>query len=705
MKTKNIWVPVNEKYLPEISKGRKELNSALKKLYSLKLESDFRSLEKIVGGEEVSLGKLNAIAKRVQDARYTEGAFSLYGYRTKETDKKTKQVNAVGIGLENALKKLSGIKYSELEEIQKDMKKNKHNFSILSSLRNSANEIDDLLFGDGTKKGVYELDNRSASGLTQNYHEQRELIKEVDEKIKLIKESYVDFDFNFDYKKELKGLKKETRNGFLFKGDIIKKCKKAKYYEGLIKLKWFNSEIKDVLLYPGTYLEDKESITLDISEIEKLQKDLSVLGVDELKDVREKYAIDKYEDEDSFYLEQDVIKYDDVVAPLHAKVNRLLKKELKELNEDYKKLKYSKVSEKKKKGLKGLAAKFDAVGDKNGKQKAVGLAKKTGEKLDEMCRAEDMDFKYPISDKVLYRARNNMVYDVRDFIQPDNPILKGVVEKEGLDSSSLDEIAYNCMKWVQRNIKYTPDPQFTEEDEEWLMPTETVQTGKGDCEDGTNLIVSLMRNAGVPAYRVKNVCGEVDEGGHSWPIYLREKDNEWVIMDWCYKPNSRKVENRGLSKNNRDYNSIDFTFNDEHSWADTAIDVDGKVASGRWKNDVINAPKVIIDESALGKMDDGNFSLPLYVNGVGLPDNFRYFGLKKILEGRNGEKNWTERFDNFCGELSNIKIESENDYMYLSKIANGIKSSIDDPDKFLDVKGAKKAYNSLDKVVKEYGVT
>lgn len=705
MKTKNIWKKTEERYLPTSSKSTNKLNSVLNRLYNIDLKEDYNGLERVIKGEDISLSELDSTANNIFEAEEVVNEFSIYNYKGDGAVRKQEQVNIAKKSLTNALKNLSGRTYTEILKINKDMKKNKKNLGVLTSLREKVNAIDDLLFGEGTRKGVYELNNRSAPELTQNYHEQRELIKEVDEKIKLIKESYVDFDLNFDYKKELKELKKETRIGLLFKGDLAKKCKKVGYYEGLIELKWFNSEIKDVLKNSEDYLENKESINLDISEIEKLQKDLSVLSVDELKNVREKYAMDKYKDENSFYLEKDVKGYGFLAESLHKKVDVRLQKELKELNEDYKKLKSSNVSEKKKKGLKGLAAKFDAVGDDKGKQKAVGLAQKTERKLDEMCRAEDMDFKYPISDKVLYRARNDMSYDVRDFIQPDNPILKEIVDKGGLDSGSLDEIAYNCMKWVQRNIKYTPDPQFTEKDEEWLMPTETVQTGKGDCEDGTNLIVSLMRNAGVPAYRVKNACGEVDEGGHSWPIYLREKDNEWVIMDWCYKPNSRKVENRGLSKNNRDYNSIDFTFNDEHSWADTAIDVDGKVASGRWKNDVINAPKVIIDESALGKMDEGNFSLPLYVTNIGLPDNFRYFELKKILEGRNGEKNWTERFDNFCGELSNIKIESENDHMYLSKIANGIKSSIDDPDKFLDVKGAKKAYNSLDKVVKEYVVT
>ncbi len=701
---KDLWGLVKERYLPEHSKSTKELNKALKKLYALELQSDFKSLEKIIGGEDVSLNELDSIAERVQEARYTESDFSLLGYRTENSDKKTKQVNIVSKGLENALKKLSGRKYNELERLQKDMKKNKHNLGILSSLRASANEINNLLFGEGDKKGVYELSRKDAPELTQNYHEQKKVIEEVNERVELIKKSYANFDLKFDYKKELKGLKKETRVGWIFNGDLAKKYKKAGYYEGLIELKWLNREVKDMLAYSETYLENKEEISRDISEIKNVQRKLSSLGADKLKKTAEEYSVGKYNDENSFYLEKDVDEYDSLVESLHKKIDGRLKKEVKTLNEDYKRLESIGISEKKKKQLKGLAAKFDVVGDDEGKKKAVGLAQKTGKKLDDMCNAEDMDFKYTISDKVLYRARNDMIYDVRDFIQPDNPILKEVVEKEGLNDGSLDDVAYNCMKWVQRNIKYTPDPQFTEEDEEWLMPTETIQTGKGDCEDGTNLIVSLMRNSGVPAYRVKNACGEVDEGGHSWPIYLREKDNEWVIMDWCYKPNSRKVENRGLSKNNKDYNSIDFTFNDEHSWADTAIDIDGKVAS-RGKKDVVSAPKVIIDENVLGDVGEGNFSLPLYVTGMGLPDNFRYIGLKKILEGRNGEKNWSERFDNFCNELNNVKIESENDYMYLSGILNGLKKSIEYPDRFLDVKGAEKAYNSIDKIVKGYGVS
>ncbi len=196
--------------------------------------------------------------------------------------------------------------------------------------------------------------------------------------------------------------------------------------------------------------------------------------------------------------------------------------------------------------------------------------------------------KYLLRDKVIYIAREGMRYDVRHFIYADDAMLQEVVESEFLEGDTYDETAYNCMCWVQDNISYSHDPQFTQKKEEWLFPTETLQTGQGDCEDGANLVISLMRNAGIPAYKVRNACGLVEArsrpdgvGGHSWPIYLRETDDEWVILDWCYRASKKPIEDRLPAHERSDYIEMEFTFNDRHSWVHSIPEL--PVAGRMWK--------------------------------------------------------------------------------------------------------------------------
>lgn len=99
-----------------------------------------------------------------------------------------------------------------------------------------------------------------------------------------------------------------------------------------------------------------------------------------------------------------------------------------------------------------------------------------------------------------------------------------------------------------------------------------------NCEDMSILVASLMRNAGVPAYRIKVAAGWVVAGknaplgGHAYPIFLR-KDEEWVTLDPCYYPNDLPVSQRVPVKNDPNYKDVWFTFNDEYSWANKPVTV------------------------------------------------------------------------------------------------------------------------------------
>lgn len=91
------------------------------------------------------------------------------------------------------------------------------------------------------------------------------------------------------------------------------------------------------------------------------------------------------------------------------------------------------------------------------------------------------------------------------------------------------------LKWVQKNIKYTPDTQSWKMNEYWQTPDETLKLKTGDCEDGAILIYALAIQKGISANRLLIMAGNVNGGGHCWLAYRpMEYPLNWAFMDWCY---------------------------------------------------------------------------------------------------------------------------------------------------------------------------
>lgn len=124
--------------------------------------------------------------------------------------------------------------------------------------------------------------------------------------------------------------------------------------------------------------------------------------------------------------------------------------------------------------------------------------------------------------------------DVRSFIWDREFLLqKLAMEIRMAGPQDQDAIAQRCQQWVVRNIKYVSDETLGAA-EYWLYPIELIALGQGDCEDGANLMASLMVMAGLERWRVRVACGEVAGGGHAYTTYCAEIDNEFRILDWCY---------------------------------------------------------------------------------------------------------------------------------------------------------------------------
>jgi len=122
----------------------------------------------------------------------------------------------------------------------------------------------------------------------------------------------------------------------------------------------------------------------------------------------------------------------------------------------------------------------------------------------------------------------NIMVDPRIFFTYDNTL--------PTFSGTNDEKASLALNWVAKNIKYVTD----KEGEFWQFAFETLKRKLGDCEDGAILIANMMIMSGIPYWRIRLNCGEVQGGGHAYLTYLRESDNQWYVMDWCYWYNESK---------------------------------------------------------------------------------------------------------------------------------------------------------------------
>lgn len=157
--------------------------------------------------------------------------------------------------------------------------------------------------------------------------------------------------------------------------------------------------------------------------------------------------------------------------------------------------------------------------------------------------------------------------DVRQFINPNNSILPTI------NGSSDDEKALNCLGWVIKNVKYTPDKTQYGLDEYWAFAYETQNYGKGDCEDGTILLANIMLTNKIPDWKIRVSAGNVLNPytktieGHCYVTYYCEDSDKWVVLDWCYLPNGLDIKNRIDYKEESNYKDVWFSFNKEYSWS------------------------------------------------------------------------------------------------------------------------------------------
>jgi len=142
-----------------------------------------------------------------------------------------------------------------------------------------------------------------------------------------------------------------------------------------------------------------------------------------------------------------------------------------------------------------------------------------------------------------------MSIPLTQFACDDDVELRKIIILNNLIGCSHDETVRLCEQWVIKNIKYVSDSRNNDRNEHWQFHWETLQTMRGDCEDGAILLLNLLLNAGIPKNRILVRAGWVvnngRRSGHAYVIYNRNQlGEEFIPIDWCYHIKNNVIAER-----------------------------------------------------------------------------------------------------------------------------------------------------------------
>jgi len=179
--------------------------------------------------------------------------------------------------------------------------------------------------------------------------------------------------------------------------------------------------------------------------------------------------------------------------------------------------------------------------------------------------------KYPKEDityygRVVPTTTNRVNIDVRDFFNEYDSEVRKVVEGLKLGRMTDDEKALECLLWVINNIKYVGDDTKGHKDF-WQFAFETLFYKNGDCEDGVFLLANMLLIAGVPYWKIRLSVGDVTGGAHGYVTYYCEASDKWVVLDWCYWVNKKKIADRADYKDEGNYLGVWFSWNQKYAFS------------------------------------------------------------------------------------------------------------------------------------------
>jgi hypothetical protein len=188
-----------------------------------------------------------------------------------------------------------------------------------------------------------------------------------------------------------------------------------------------------------------------------------------------------------------------------------------------------------------------------------------------------------IRDTIIWDKRTVLGYndiyiptDIREWVSTEQSevvarALKEIDLPSGKEAGSFDLRAWKIWKYVIESVEHLSDKEAEGLGSYWLFPEETLTLGKGDSEDISFLMASLMIAGGISEQCVRVVLGRVvsKEGsfGHSWVVYQNE-EGKWCLLEPTLKslpPALVSADSMAFDGSERQYQP-QFCLNASHLW-------------------------------------------------------------------------------------------------------------------------------------------
>ena len=171
--------------------------------------------------------------------------------------------------------------------------------------------------------------------------------------------------------------------------------------------------------------------------------------------------------------------------------------------------------------------------------------------------------------------------DIRDWLSHTrSKVIARALQEIGLplsrDSGTFDMRTWLIWDYVTRSIEYVTDKSAFGLEDLWLFPEETLMLGKGDCEDTSFLLASLLLASGISEQCVRVVMGRVASPagayGHAWVVYQCES-GQWCLLETTLEsapPRLAPADPFTLPGNQYQYQP-QFCLNSSHLWSMTQM--------------------------------------------------------------------------------------------------------------------------------------
>ncbi len=193
-----------------------------------------------------------------------------------------------------------------------------------------------------------------------------------------------------------------------------------------------------------------------------------------------------------------------------------------------------------------------------------------------------------IRDTVMWDRRAVLGYsniyiptDIRAWLNSSNSeVLSRSLQEMGLPEArgagTFDLRAWRIWDYVAQSVEYVTDKKSCGMEDFWLFPEETLMLHKGDCEDSSFLLASLLLASGISEHCVRVALGKVISAdgtfGHAWVVYQNEEGRWCLLESTLDSVPSRLVPADSLAQpGNQCQYQPQFCMNASHLWSITPM--------------------------------------------------------------------------------------------------------------------------------------